>query len=83
MFAPIALLTTDAPLSLIKCDIKPDVVVLPLVPVTLIFVPIYLLHSDKKFGQSFRTTRPIIDVPEEIFVAFKKAYPAFAVISEK
>ena len=71
MFAPIALLMMECPLSLIKCEISPEVVVFPFVPVTLIFVPMYLLHSLKKSGQSLRTILPIIEVPEDSFVALK------------
>ena len=83
MFAPIALFTTLAPEWVIKCEIKPEVVVFPFVPVILIFVEIYLLQSCRKFGQSLRTIRPIIDVPEDSFVTLSVVYADFATARDK
>ena len=83
MFAPIALFIKLLFEPLIRCVIKPAVVVLPFVPVTLIFVSMYLLHSLRKFGSSFKTNLPIIEVPAESPVVCNAKYAMRANKSDK
>ena len=43
----------------------------------------YDVKFKKKFGQNFRTIRPIIDVPEDNFVTLSVVYADFATARDK